>query len=103
MTEPRIEIHPLTDVQPDDTNANKHTAKGARFLENSMRKRGFFRPIAVAGKGGKAVIKAGNLTQETAVNVGMDEAIYVYTDGTRPIIHVRTDLDPDSRRHRRRP
>jgi hypothetical protein len=63
-----------------------------------MRRRGFFRPIAAAGKGvEKPVIKAGNLTQETAVSIGLDEqAIFVYTDGTRPIVHVRTDIEPDS-------
>lgn len=95
---PRVEIHPLTDADPDAENANKHTQRGAKYLENSMRQRGFFRPIAAAGKGtGKPKIKAGNLTQETAVNIGMDkEAIFIYTDGKRPIVHVRTDLDPDS-------
>jgi hypothetical protein len=95
---PRVEVRPLTDALPDNANVNKHTARGSKLLENSMRRRGFFRPIAAAGKGVEhPVIKAGNLTQETAVNIGLDqEAIFVYTDGTRPIVHVRTDIAPDS-------
>lgn len=98
MTDPKIEIRPLTDALPDENNVNKHSAKGGKLLENSMRKRGFFRPMAAAGKGtDNPVIKAGNFTQETAVNIGMDkEAIFLYTDGTRPIVHIRTDLAPDS-------
>jgi len=96
MMKPRIEIRPLTDALPDEANLNKHTQKGSKLLENSMRKRGFNRPIAAAGKGvDNPVITAGNLTQETAVNIGMDkEAIFVYTDGSRPIVHVRTDIAP---------
>lgn len=93
-----MEIRPLTDALPDDANLNKHTQRGMKLLENSMRRRGFNRPIAAAGKGAEnPVITAGNLTQETAVNIGLDkEAIFVYTDGTRPIVHVRTDVAPGS-------
>ena len=96
---PRVEVRPLTDALPDPHNANKHTQRGAGMLERSMRKRGFFRPIAAAGKGvDSPIIMAGNLTQETAINAGMGgEAIFIYTDGTRPIVHVREDLDPDSK------
>jgi len=95
---PVVEVHPLSDVVPDDNNVNEHTVYGSKLLENSMRKRGFFRPIAAAGKGvDKPMIKAGSLTQETAMNIGLDEdAIFIYTDGTRPIVHVRTDIAPDS-------
>jgi hypothetical protein len=98
IMEPKIEIRPLTDALPDTDNANKHNLKGMRLVENSMRRRGFFRPIAAAGKGtNNPVIKAGNLTQETAISLGMDkEAIFIYSDGTRPIVHVRTDIAPDS-------
>jgi len=96
---PRVEVRPLTDALPDPHNANKHTQRGAGMLERSMRKRGFFRPIAAAGKGvDSPIIMAGNLTQETAINAGMGgEAIFIYTDGTRPIVHVREDLAPDSK------
>jgi DNA modification methylase len=53
--------------------------------------------MAAAGKGvAQPVMKAGNLTQEVAVDIGMDEAIIIESDGTRPIVHVRTDLAPDS-------
>lgn len=96
MTQPRVEIKKLTDALPDPNNANEHTQRGQAQLEKSMSKRGFFRPMAAAGKGvEKPIIKAGNLTQETAIALGMDEAIFIYTDGSRPIVHVRTDLDVD--------
>lgn len=94
----RIEQGKLTDVLPDDNNANKHSARGMGALEKSLRKRGFFRPTAAFGKGvDKPVMGAGNLTQETAVSIGMDDAIFIYTDGTRPIVHVRTDIAPGSK------
>lgn len=95
---PKVEVKKLTDAMPDDQNANQHTPRGQAIVTESMRKRGFFRPIAAAGKGvDKPVIKAGNLTQEVAIDAGMgEEAIFVYTDGTVPIVHVRTDIEPDS-------
>lgn len=94
----RIEQGKLSDVLPDAQNANKHTARGQGTLERSLRKRGFFRPTAAFGKGvDKPVMGAGNLTQETAIACGMDDAIFVYTDGTKPIVHVRTDIAPGSK------
>jgi hypothetical protein len=94
---PRVEIKKLTDALPDPENANEHTQRGQAALEKSISKRGVFRPIAAAGKGvDKPVIKAGNLTQEVMLSLGMDEAIFVYSDGKTPIVHVREDLDPDS-------
>lgn len=94
----RIEQGKLTDVLPDSQNANKHSARGAATLEKSLRKRGFFRPTAAFGKGvDKPVMGAGNLTQETAVSIGMDDAIFIYTDGSKPIVHVRTDIAPGSK------
>ena len=93
-----MEVGKLSDVLPDDQNTNAHPLRGASTLEKSIRQRGFFRPTAAFGKGvDKPVMGAGNLTQETALNIGMDDAIFVYTDGTKPIVHVRTDVAPGSR------
>lgn len=94
----RVEQGKLSDVLPDPQNANKHKTRGQSTLEQSLRKRGFFRPTAAFGKGvDKPVMGAGNLTQETAISIGMDDAIFVYSDGTKPIIHVRTDVAPGSK------
>jgi hypothetical protein len=92
-----MRVGKLTDILPDEHNANAHTPRGRGAVEASLRQRGFFRPMAAAGKGVKQpVMKAGNLTQEVAVDIGMDEAIIIESDGRRPIVHVRTDLEPDS-------
>lgn len=98
MTEPKIVRGKLTDAVPDPVNANQHTERGMHIVTKSVRERGIFRPIAAAGKGvDKPVIKAGNLTQEVMLDAGMGEdAIFIYTDGKTPIIHVRTDIEPDS-------
>ncbi len=95
MSQPKLRIAKLTEIQPDPMNANLHTERGRNMVERSLRERGFFRPMAAAGKGvSQPVMLAGNLTQETAASIGMDEAIIVETDGTRPIVHVRTDVEP---------
>jgi hypothetical protein len=92
-----MRVGKLTEILPDEHNANAHTPRGRGAVEASLRKRGFFRPMAAAGKGvAQPVMKAGNLTQEVAVDIGMDEAIIIESDGRRPIVHVRTDLEPDS-------
>lgn len=93
----RVERRKLTDVLPDSANANRHRQRGQAALERSLRKLGFFRPTAAFGKDvAQPVMGAGNLTQETAVSIGMDEAIFVFTDGSTPIVHVRTDIAPGS-------
>ena len=94
---PTLRIAKLSEIEQDPNNANRHTERGRNMVERSLRERGFFRPMAAAGKGVKQpVMLAGNLTQETAAAIGMDEAIIVETDGSRPIVHVRTDLEPGS-------
>lgn len=93
-----IRVQPLTDAVPDPNNANEHTERGIGMLAKSVRERGIFRPIAAAGGGvEKPVVMAGSATQETLVEQGFGErAIFVYTDGDIPIVHVRRDLDPKS-------
>src|SRR5262245_42844098 len=95
---PNVRIAKLSDLRPDSRNANRPTARGRSIVETSLQQRGFFRPMAAAGKGvTQPVMLAGNLTQETAIGIGMDEAILIETDGTRPIVHVRIDIAPGSK------
>ena len=97
MSTPELKIVKLSDIRPDPKNANLHSERGRETVEPSLPERGYFRPMAAAGKGvTQPVMLAGNLTQETAIANGMDEAIVVETDGTRPIVHVRTDVEPGS-------
>ena len=81
-----------TDFEPDDFNLNEHTERGGDMLETSLQKTGVVRPIAV-DKNGKVI--TGNATQQAAVNIGIEDAIIVKSDGTKLIVHQRTDLDLD--------
>lgn len=92
-----VVVRKITDAVPDPDNANLHTERGSGMLAKSIRERGIFRPIAAAGGGeGGPVIMAGSATQQTLVDAGFEDAIFVYTDGDIPIVHVRRDLDPNS-------
>ena len=90
MKTKRIKISELT---PDDINANKGTQRGSGMLEKSLRDYGAGRSVLV-DKSGRII--AGNKTIEAAGSIGLDEAVLVETDGTRVIVVKRTDLDLDS-------
>ena len=94
----QVEVMPIEEAAtPDLQNINKHTQRGRGREENSLRKRGVFRPIAAAGKGVTVpVIGAGNQTFEIAANIGIKEAIVVHTRGDQIIINVRDDVAPNS-------
>lgn len=83
----------LRDFRPDQDNARLHDERNLAAIETSMQTTGFGRPILAAKDG---TVLAGNATLEAAGNIGMEEVILVHSDGTKPIIHVRTDLDPNS-------
>jgi len=81
----------LKELKPDERNPNKGSERGDAMIEKSLRKYGFGRSIVVDKN---MRIIAGNKTHENLLQVGMGEdAIIVDTDGKRPIIHRRTDLD----------
>lgn len=84
------EIRSLDDITPDDRNANKHTLPGASLMEDSIREDGFGDSITV-DKNGKII--SGNQRGETVADLQMTDVIVVQSDGTKPIIHQRTDLD----------
>lgn len=96
---PTLRIAPLSEFKQDDENANKGTPHGKELLKKSLQQRRFARPTFAAADG---TILGGNKTLGAAAEVGMQEAIVVESDGSRPIIHVRTDLanskTPDARR-----
>lgn len=94
---PLVEVLPLTAVLPDDRNVNRHTQRGQKLVEQSLRQRGAFRSIAAAGKTrGKPVVKAGSLTLQAAIDAGFTEAIHVHTQGDQLVVVVRDDIAPDS-------
>ena len=96
MAEPKIYKAKIEDFKPDPRNANKHTQRGLRVVENSMRKRGYARPAFAANDG---TIIGGNLsTGEVAPSIGLGdgEVLVVETDGDIPIIHKRRDVEAGS-------
>lgn len=82
-------IKKLKDLKPDARNANKHTERGSGMMESSIRNFGFGDSMTVSSDG---VVLSGNQRLETLADIQMDDPIVVESDGTRPIVHVRTDL-----------
>jgi hypothetical protein len=83
----------LTDLTPDDRNANAGTERGRAMVEESLRRYGAGRSILVDRNGH---IIAGNTTHEAAIDIGLTEAVVVQTDGRKLVVVQRTDLDIDS-------
>ena len=97
MTDVKVEVKTLDDLEPDPNNVNKHTVRGHTLVENSLRKRGAFRSIASAGKDTETpVVYAGNLTLEKAIDAGFTEIVNVHVRGDQLVNVVRDDLAPGS-------
>ncbi|MDD5034111.1 MAG: DNA methyltransferase [Methylococcaceae bacterium] len=79
----------LKDLRPDPNNLNRHTERGAGMMERSIRDLGFGDSMTVDRDG---VVLSGNQRLETLADIQMDNPIVVQSDGTRPIVHQRTDL-----------
>ena len=67
-------------------------------MEDSIREAGFGDSLTVSRDG---VILSGNQRAETLADLSMMDAIVVESDGTKPVIHVRTDLVSDDPRARK--
>ena len=93
----QVEVMPIEEAATMDLmNINKHTQRGRGLHENSMQKRGAGRSIFSAGKGVEVpVVMGGNQTFEIGETLGM-EVINVYSDGTKIVNVVRTDIAPGS-------
>ena len=85
----------LKDLEPDERNANKGTARGQKMIVSSLQEDGFGRS-GLLDKNNRII--AGNKTTEASAEVfGVDtEPIIVETDGTKPVYVKRTDLDLES-------
>lgn len=85
---------------PQRRNANRHTQRGLRLLEQSLQSDGWIDAQTAAADG---EIISGSARLEIAAEKFADvEPIIVESDGTRPVIVVRTDIpntdDPRARR-----
>ncbi len=80
----------VSDLLPDDRNANRGTERGYAALEASLRKLGAGRSILI-DKNGRII--AGNKTVEKAVDLGIEKLVIVPVDGDTVVAVQRTDLD----------
>ncbi|MDD1710880.1 MAG: hypothetical protein LUQ37_08245 [Methanoregulaceae archaeon] len=94
-SKPSVEIVSIGELRPDPLNANRHTLAGHRMVEKSMERVKFGRPGLAAADG---TVIAGNLSvlEVAGGDLGADEVIIVRTDGSRPVVHVRTDIEAGS-------
>jgi hypothetical protein len=79
----------LSELKPQRRNANRHTQRGLGLLEKSVQQDGWIGAITVAADGETF---DGSARIEVGVATGFEDAIIVESDGTRPIIHRRTDI-----------
>lgn len=89
MKKPKA-ITSVDDLTPDLRNANKHSPRGMGMMETSIRECGFGDSMTVDREGR---VISGNARAETLADMKMLDAIVVQSDGTRPIVHQRIDLD----------
>lgn len=80
----------LSEFKTATRNANKHTEYGMMLLDKAMSEVGYVAPVTVAADGESL---DGSARLETAaVRFDGVEPIIVESDGTRPIVHIRTDI-----------
>ena len=89
---PMNETIKLSDLQPDERNANRGTERGTYMLRRSLQKLGAGRSILL-DKNGKVI--AGNKTLESAADIGLDDVLVVRTRGDKLVAVLREDLDLD--------
>lgn len=80
----------ISELLPDQRNANKGTKRGAEMIEDSLRKYGAGRSILL-DKYNRVI--AGNKTLEQAGQIGMENVVVVESDGSKIVAVKRTDLD----------
>lgn len=85
----------ISDLHQDDNNFNKHTERGMALLEKSIEKVGVIESITVSSDD---KIISGNARHEV-MGRKFDgvEPIVIETDGTRPVIFKRTDIQSDTK------
>lgn len=90
MAKPKVRIVPISKLILDDANPNKHTKRGKKALESSLKKYGAGRSVLV-DKHNRVI--AGNATVEQARAAGMKSIAVIEGDGSLLVAHQRNDLD----------
>ncbi len=81
----------LSDFTPQKKNANKHTEYGGAVLDRSMEEVGWITAITSANDG--EVFDGSRRLEKAYEKFGDVEPIVVESDGTRPVIVKRTDIE----------
>lgn len=87
----------ISELIPDDLNANKGTQYGQHLMEKSFRELGAGRSVLL-DKNNRII--AGNKSIETAASIGLDNVIIVETTGDQIVAVKRMDVDLDSKHGR---
>jgi hypothetical protein len=87
----------LTDLQPDNRNANRGTKRGRDAVARSLKDYGAGRSVLIDRDGR---IIAGNKTVEQANAAGITDVLVVPTDGTQIVAVQRTDISLDDAKGR---
>lgn len=82
----------ITDLTPDNKNANRGTKRGRGAVAKSLEQFGAGRSVVI-DKDGRLI--AGNKTVEQAAAAGFENVIVVQTDGSQLVAVQRTDLSLD--------
>ena len=93
----KIKNAKISDLIPDDKNANKGTEYGKHLMDKSFRQFGAGRSILL-DKNNKII--AGNKSTEQCAEIGIEDVIIVESDGTKLIAVKRTDIDIDTKQGR---
>jgi hypothetical protein len=91
--QPQIREAKISELIPDDRNANQGTERGNWALTQSIERRGLGRSILLDKDGH---IIAGNKTHAKAGELGMENVLIVPTDGKTLVAVQRTDISLDS-------
>jgi DNA modification methylase len=84
----------LTELIPDDRNANKHSPEGMALLQKGLRENGLGRSILISSDN---KIIAGNGVTESAGSIGIENLRVIDTDGSEVIAVRRTDIKSGTR------
>lgn len=93
MPNTRTKHAKLTDLIPDNLNANKGTEFGNSLIEKSISRFGAGRSILL-DKNNRII--AGNKTVENAGSIGIEDVLIIETDGRQLVAVKRVDVDLDS-------
>lgn len=81
----------LSDITPDERNANAHTERGTYMLRRSLERFGFLEPGVLDAN--NRIIGGNNRTEAAADVLDASEAVVIDIDGSQPVFVRRRDLD----------